>query len=115
MIGYGHSLEKIIKVAIHLKKVKKSDLKFGDLVIISTKNSVYTVFVLENDSYLVTGGYFDRKWLSPKKITINGCTWGGSIIKVDILAACGLRLEFGNRVVTTTIQKVYVIPGYIQN
>lgn len=110
MIGYGHSLEKIVKGAIHLKKVLKADLQFGDIVIITTKNSVYSVCVLDNDFYLVSGGYFDRKGLSPKKININGCTWGGSIIKVDILAACGLRLEFGNRVITTTIQKVCVIP-----
>ena len=115
MIGYGHSLEKIVKGALHLKKVMKSDLKFGDLVILTTKNSIYSICVLENDLYLITGGYFDRKGLSPKKITINGCTWGGSVIKVDILAACGLRLEFGNRVVTTSIQKVCVIPGNIQN
>jgi hypothetical protein len=34
---------------------------------------------------------------------------GGSIIKVDIVAACGLSLEFGNRVVTSTIQKIFVV------
>lgn len=114
-MGFGHSLEKIIEGTNHLKKVNKSDLKFGDLVIITTKNSVYTVYILDNDLYLVSGGYFDRKGLSPLKTTINGCTWGGSIIKVDLLAACGLRIEFGNRVVTTTIQRVCVIRGSSTN
>jgi len=42
------------------------------------------------------------------KTTIAGCTWGGSAIKEDIVAACGLHLEFGKRVVTSTIQKVSI-------
>ena len=35
--------------------------------------------------------------------------WGGSAIKHDIVAACGLFLEFGNWVITTRIQKIRVI------
>ncbi len=66
-------------------------------------------FVLDTDLYLISGGWFDRKGLSPIKVNISGCTWGGNIIKVDTLAACGLRLEFGNRVLTTTIQKVSIL------
>ncbi|MFQ6069929.1 MAG: hypothetical protein ACE5LC_05315 [Candidatus Aminicenantales bacterium] len=115
MIGYGQSLEKIIRGVVNLKKIKKRELKFGDLVVISTRNSVYHFCVLENDFYIVFGGYFDRKGFSPRIITINGCTWGGSIIKVDIFAACGLRIEFGNRVVTTVVEKIWIIPGCIQN
>jgi hypothetical protein len=109
MIGYGHSLEQIVDGAIHLKQVHKADLQFGDLVLITTRNSVYSAYVLDNRLYLVSGGWFDRKGMSPKKTTITGCTWGGSIIKIDILAACGLHLEFGNRVVTTTVRQVCVI------
>ncbi len=47
----------------------------------------------------------DKEGLSPLRTTINGCTWGGSAIKVDIVAACGLHLEFGNRVVTSRIKE----------
>ena len=47
--------------------------------------------------------------LSPFKTTINGCTWGGRAIKVDVVAACGLHLEFANQLMTTRIQKVDVI------
>jgi len=107
----GYSLEKIVEDSIHLKQVRKLDLQFGDLVFITTRNSVYFVYVLDSDSYLVSGGWFDHKGLSPLKTKITGCTWGSSIIKIDILAACGLRLEFGNRVVTTTIQRVNVLRG----
>lgn len=115
MIETGHSLEKIVEGSLHLPKVNKADLQFGDLVLVTTKNSVYSVYVLDTDFYLVSGGWFDRKGLSPVKASIVGCTWGGSIIKVDTLAACGLHLEFGNRVITTTIQKVSVLRGNGKN
>lgn len=115
MNGFGYSLEEIIESAIHLKQVRKEGLQFGDIVIITTRNSVYSVRVLDNNHYHVSGGWFDKKGLSPMKTTITGCTWGGSIIKLDIVAACGLCLEFGNRVVTTAIRKVCVVPYSSQN
>lgn len=115
MIKYGQSLEQIVDSAEYLKQVYKRDLKFGDLVLITTLNSVYTVQVLQDGHYLVSGGWFDKKGLSPMKTTISGCTWGGSIIKMDIMAACGLCVEFGNRVVTSPIQKVSVIPNGSEN
>ena len=111
----GQSLEKIVDSAEHLTQVLKNDLRFGDIILVTTLNSVYTVQVLQDGFYLVSGGWFDKKGLSPMKTTINGCTWGGSIIKIDIMAACGLCVEFGNRVVTTPIQKVCIIPNGGEN
>lgn len=115
MRTFGQSLEKIVDSSTHLKQVFKSDLHFGDLVLITTLNSIYSVRVLKDGLYLVSGGWFDKKGLSPFKTTITGCTWGGSIIKMDIIAACGLCVEFGNRVVTSPIQKVCVIPNGGEN
>jgi hypothetical protein len=109
MLGTGYNLDKIVNDAAHLQQVRRDELQFGDVVLITTRNSDYAVYVLENDRYVVSGGWFARKGRSPMQVSITGCTWGGSIIKVDILAACGLRLEFGNRVVTTTIRKIQVI------
>jgi len=109
MIEFGFCLKKIIGGSIHLNQVHKEDLQFGDMVFITTRNSVYSVYVLDNDFYLIYGGWFDRKGLSPIKTTITGCIWGGSIIKEDTVATCGLRLEFGNRIVTTPIQKICVL------
>ncbi len=109
MIGFGHRLEKIVESSVHLEHVRKEDLQFGDLVIITTRNSCYSVYVLDDEGYLVSGGWFDKKRLSPLKISISGCTWGGSIIKVDTIAACGLRLEFSNRVITTPIKRIEVV------
>ena len=78
---------------------------------VTTENSVYSIQVLEDATYLVRGGWFDRQRLSPVTLSISGCTWGGSAIKNDIVAACGLHLEFGNRVLTSRIRDVLVIRG----
>jgi hypothetical protein len=115
MIATGHSLKRIVEHTTNLKQVRKSDLQFGDLVFITTRNSNYTLRVFGDGFYLVSGGWFDRKGLSPMKTTITGCTLGGSIIKLDVMAACGLCLEFGNRVVTSTVQKICVVRGGNQN
>ncbi|MFQ5770650.1 MAG: hypothetical protein ACE5HX_08945 [bacterium] len=115
MKSIGQSLEKIVARTDQLKQVHKAELQFGDLVIVTTQNSDYLVRVLDNDFYLVSGGWFDHHGLSPVRIKIAGCTWGGSIIKLDILAACGLCLEFSNRVVTSPIHKVCLIRSGGQN
>jgi hypothetical protein len=115
MSKLGQSLDKIVDNAIRLKQVRKTGLHFGDMVVINTRNSVYSLRTLSDGSFLVCGGWFDKKGLSPMKTTVRGCTWGGSIIKMDVVAACGLCLEFGNRVVTSPIKDVAVIPEEREN
>lgn len=97
--------------ADQLEAVKKSELLCGDSVLVRTKNSVYAIRALGNELYSVSGGWFERNGNRPQVVTISGCTWGGSAIKQDIVAARGLFLEFGNRVVTTRIRDVMVIRG----
>lgn len=108
IIKYCESLDRMINRIIYLYGVRKDELMFGNLILISTVNSKYSVYVSDGDHYLVSGGWFDRKRLSPIKIGINGCTWGGNIIKTDIVAAYGLHMEFSNGLVTSKIQKVAV-------
>ena len=103
------TLGAIVENTARLKAVSKAELNFGDCVQVTTRNSTYLIQVLEEDLYLISGGWVDLQGRSPMKTTIAGCTWGGSVIKADIVAACGLHLEFGERVVTSTIQKVFVI------
>lgn len=99
----------------HLPEVKKKDLRGGDLFVIKTRNSVYRIRVRGEGHYEVSGGWFTNKGLDGSCTTINGCTWGGSVIKTDIVAACGLCLEFGNRVTTSAIQKIFVFERSIGN
>lgn len=105
----------IVHQSQELKQIYKSALRAGDKVILETCNSVYFINVLGNGEYFVSGGWFDKNKLSSVRITIRGCTWGGSIIKTDIIAACGLHLEFGNKVITSRIKKIVHIPGYLRN
>ena len=93
-----------------LEAVRKSDLEMGDCLVVETRNSRYHIVSLGDGTYQVSGGFFDRVAGGPVVTTISGCTWGGSAIHTDIAAACGLFLEFGNRVMTTRIQSFFLIP-----
>ncbi len=106
-----HTLDAIIGHARSLDEVRKRDLRCGDRVLVTTRNSVYTIWVLGEGLYWVWGGWFDKQGISPQRVAINGCTWGGSAIKHDIVAARGLFLEFGNWVLTTRIQQIRLIPA----
>ncbi|HEY7863398.1 MAG TPA: hypothetical protein VIE39_07055 [Thermoanaerobaculia bacterium] len=109
MIARFRTMEAILSQAGRSQLVRKSGLSPGDLLIVATENSVYTIEVEEDGTYEVRGGWFDRRGLSPARLTITGCTWGGSAIKTDVAAACGLQLEFGNRVLTSRIREVHLI------
>lgn len=103
------SLERLTAEADRAEQVRRQDLRDGDFVIVTTRNSTYTLGVLGDGRYLVSGGWFDRQRLSPHRVAISGCTWGGSAIQQDVVAAPGLFLEFGNRVMTTRIRRVEVM------
>jgi hypothetical protein len=95
--------------AVSIEEVRKKDLRCGDCVLIRTGNSCYTILVLADGVFWVWGGWFDRKGIAPLRVGINGCTWGGSALKRDVVAARGLCLEFGNRVLTTPIHEIRVV------
>jgi len=113
--GVAYSLEALADHARSLEEVRKADLRCGDRVVVTTRNSRYTIWALGDGNYWVWGGWFDRRGVSPCRVTINGCTWGGSAIKHDVLVARGLFLEFGNRVLTTRVQNVRVIPAKVES
>ena len=96
-----------------LLTVRKADLGLGDLLVVETRNSRYEILSLGDGTFQVSGGWFDRSGVSPALTTINGCTWGGSAIRPDLAAGCGLFLEFGNRVMTTRIRALRVIPAVV--
>ena len=114
MIEVAITLEAEVEVARSLEVVRKSDIHHGDCVVVKTRNSRYTIWALGNGQYWVWGGWFDLQGSSPQRVTINGCTWGGSALKRDIVAARGLHLEFGNTVLTTRIREIQVIQAQAQ-
>jgi len=108
-------LSTLVDHADSLQAVRRTDVALGDRIFLRTDNSLYIVRVLEGGQCLVTGGWFDKKGVSPAMTHIRGCTWGGSSIKMDIMAACGLCVEFGNRVITSSIRKIVVLPRFMEN
>ena len=99
------SIEKLASIE-ERAGVWRSSLRWGDRLTIVTLNSVYILIAMEDDSFIVCGGWFDRKAASPAVVKVAGCTFGGSVINRKLIAAPGLHLELGNRVVTTQIQQV---------
>ncbi|MFQ5700754.1 MAG: hypothetical protein ACE5HU_02805 [Acidobacteriota bacterium] len=89
--------------------VRREDLRVGDQVVVRTRNSTYCLWFLGAEGFAVTGGWFEREGRSPETVAINGCTYGHSVIRHDVVAARGLFLEFGNNVLTTRIQDVHVV------
>jgi len=105
----AHDIVELAQQAGKTPGVRRNDLRRGDCVLVTTRNSVYSLFFLGDGLFEVAGGYFDRTSGRPVTITINGCTWGGRAIHSEIVAARGLFLEFGNQVITTRIQKVQLL------
>jgi hypothetical protein len=103
------TLTSLVRHIERIRGVRKSDLGFGDCLIVETRNSSYRIVSLGNGMFRVTGGWFDRTGTSPTTTSINGCTWGGSAIHADLAAGQGLFLEFGNKVVTTRIRQFQLI------
>lgn len=89
--------------------VRRADMAWGETLIVTTKNSTYAINRASADAWFVWGGWFARHGQVPIVVGINGCTWGGSVIYAEILAAPGLFLEFANGVTTTRIRSVQLL------
>jgi hypothetical protein len=89
--------------------LKKTEICPGDLVILKTRNSRYELRALGDDEFEVSGGWFDRKGLPGIMLTVRGCSLGGSMLKIDVIAACGLCTEFANSLVTTPVKSFAVL------
>jgi hypothetical protein len=115
MIKLGASLNRILETAHLFPHIRKDELSPGDLVVIRTVKSKYTLCFLGGGLYEARGGWFDKRGYAPLRIGIAGATWGGSAIMPEVLAACGMRIEFRNRLITSPVQSITVIPGKLLN
>jgi hypothetical protein len=105
----ARALDVLVAAMDRLPAVLRTDMRSGDWLVVRTRNSVYSLCLLEDGTYSVAGGWFDRNGTSPQRVGVNGCTFGGRAIKSDVLAAPGLFLEFDNRVTTTRIRDASVL------
>jgi hypothetical protein len=106
---YGVSLHSFSARADWVPVIRKSDVCPGDLVILRTKNSCYELRALGDDAFEVSGGWFDRKGRPGTLLAVRGCSMGGSMLKIDVIAACGLCTEFANSLVTTPVKSFVVL------
>jgi len=104
-----HDLGTLARTAHVADGVRKDELRPGDRVLVTTRNSTYSIRMLAPDRYEVSGGWFASHGHGSMVLGINGCTFGGHAIHSGLLAARGLFLEFANRVVTTRIHRVDLI------
>lgn len=109
MEKHGFNLGKIVHISDKIKQVSKKSLKRQDYLLVKTLNSLYKIQKIEDNLYEISGGWFDKKGISPSRMNIRGCTWGGSIIHINMLAACGLCVEFSNNVITSPVSQVIII------
>ena len=106
--GWARTLGAILRQQEIPGAVMRDDLCCGDRVLVTTRNSVYSMWVLGGGQFAVSGGWFDKQGDAPTRVTVNGCTYGGSVIRHNVVAAKGLFLEFGNNVSTTRICDVRI-------
>lgn len=98
-----------------VRGVMREEFGPDDRLVVYTRNSVYELRRVDDTRFEVSGGWFERMAGRPAVLTVTGCTWGGSAVRRDLLAGCGMRMEFGNRVLTSVIRRVVLYPGGMLN
>ncbi len=112
---FGATLDSMTRNSHLYPQVGKDEVSPGDWVIIRTLRSEYVLRVLDDGLYEVHGGWFEKNGCSPTVTGVAGATWGGNAIMPKLLAACGLRVEFRNRLITSPVRSVVVIPKRLSN
>jgi len=56
MTVLDRTLGAIVEHADQLREVRKAELYFGDWVLVTTENSTYSIHVLEDGLYSISGG-----------------------------------------------------------
>jgi hypothetical protein len=104
-------IDDLAEVAGVVAGVRRQDLLSGDRIIVSTKNSVYSLVFRVDGLFDVSGGWFAREGSGPDTVEILGCTAGGHALFSDHIAAPGLFMEFADGLRTTRIRTVRRIPA----
>ena len=99
-------IDDLTRAAEEAGGVRRSDLSVGERVIVSTRNSVYSLTMRADGAFDASGGWFEREGDGPTAIEVLGCTAGGHAIFTELVAAPGLFLEFADGLRTTRIRTV---------
>ena len=105
------SIDDLADAAVVVGGVHRQELESGDRVIVSTKNSVYSLTARADGAFDVSGGWFEREGEGTVRVEILGCTAGGHALFTEHIAAPGLFMEFADGLRTTRIRTVRRIPA----
>lgn len=105
------SIEDLAEAAGIVGGVRRRDLEAGDRVVVSTRNSVYSLTARADGSFEVSGGWFEREGAGTVRAEVLGCTAGGHALFSEHIAAPGLFMEFADGLRTTRIRTVRRIAG----
>ena len=100
------TLDRIAAHAGRIEGIREHDVAPGDWIIVRTRNSTYVLASLGGGNFRVTGGWFKQAGQDHSNVRVLGCTWGGSVIHTQLVAAPGMCVEFDNSVRTSRIQEV---------
>ncbi|MEO7795394.1 MAG: hypothetical protein ABIV06_11540 [Thermoanaerobaculia bacterium] len=107
-------LDALVSAADELGGVRRRDLAPGDRLLVSTKNSIYSLVFRVDGCFEISGGRFARDPQTgscTQTLAVHGCSAGGHALFTTIVAAPGLFLELGDGTRTTRIRKVRLIPA----
>lgn len=99
-------LNALAAAARELPGVRRAELSPGDRVVVSTRNSIYSLVACADGEFEVAGGWYARQGACRRKLAVNGCTAGGHALLTELVAAPGLFLEFADGTKTTRIRRV---------
>lgn len=111
----AHFLSSLSEHAESASGLRRDDIRSGDVLLLYTQNSLYSARSLRDGRFAVSGGWYDQHYELEFVTSIVGCTWGGKCIHQAMVASPGMRIEFGNRVLTSILQKVVHIPARLMN
>lgn len=107
-------LDSLVAAADVLEGVRRDDLAPGDRLLVSTKNSIYSLVARADGRFDISGGRFAREPETgggTRALEVSGCTAGGHALFTTLVAAPGLFLELGDGTRTTRIRRVRRIPA----
>lgn len=78
-------------------------------IIVETQNSIYELIPKKGNVFIAKGGEYIPK---PRKIKINGSTWGGSMIKTGWIGIeMYMELMLSQKMITTSCIKSITVYG----
>ncbi len=108
---YGPTLDGFVKAIDKNQGVLLSDIGEGKTLIVKTKNSTYTIQVVNpaTQEVIVSGGLF---FVNPTGCILSGATLGSSFLKIGWIGI-GMSMEFHKKehgtVVTSFVQSISLI------